>query len=475
MPDLDVPVRSLGGERDVHGPVHPAPRHRGGDRLVERLLAVGEPGTADGLVLAVRHDDRQRRRARSLVLPLRDHLPLGLDREAPSQQAGEPERQVGAGPDLGERRDHLAALGPARNARPDPEAPVADEGRISDNLRRIGLRRCVPRGVLELRQVAGLEVARPPQAGNRHDVALGGVGVQRPIAVIDQAGAGALRSRRAVAPVQDRRCATRSALRTLHAVPADERSEGVDDPAELEPDAGLSGAHALVTGAGGDLGRAIAVALSRLGATVALVGRTAETLHETADHTPGPCHVLPTDLTSVEAIDALLVEVNERFAERLDVLVHCAGAYGQGPMELASVDELDDMYAANIRGPYQLTQQLLPHLRKQRGHVVFVNSTQAQAARGNVGQFAATQHALTAIADSLRAEVNRDGVRVLTLHVGRTATRRQEKIFSEEGWVYRPDLLLQPADVARALAGCVTLPRTAEVTSLTIRPAVKSY
>ena len=144
-------------------------------------------------------------------------------------------------------------------------------------------------------------------------------------------------------------------------------------------------------------------------------------------------------------------------------------------MATASVAELDRLYNANVRAPYRLTQQLLPMLMDRRGYVVFVNSTQGLNAGGGVGQFAATQHGMRAVADSLRAEVNTFGVRVLTLHVGRTATDRQREIFEHEGRDYRPELLLQPSDVALTVAGCLMLPPTAEVTTLTIRPAMKSY
>ena len=60
-----------------------------------------------------------------------------------------------------------------------------------------------------------------------------------------------------------------------------------------------------------------------------------------------------------------------------------------------------------------------------------------------VGQFAATQHAMKAVADSLRAEINAAGVRVLTLHAGRTATPRQEKIFADEARRYEPERLMR--------------------------------
>jgi NAD(P)-dependent dehydrogenase (short-subunit alcohol dehydrogenase family) len=173
-------------------------------------------------------------------------------------------------------------------------------------------------------------------------------------------------------------------------------------------------------------------------------------------------------------VQDLAQRVLER-ADPPDVLIHSAGLYARGDTATAALDAFDRQLAANLRGPYQLTQLLLPRLRAARGDVVFVNSTQGLAASPRVGQFAATQHGLKAIADSLRAEVNADGVRVLTLHLGRTATPRQQAIFAAEGRAYAPDLLLQPEDVAAMTLAALRLPRTAEVTSLAMRPAVKSY
>jgi len=80
---------------------------------------------------------------------------------------------------------------------------------------------------------------------------------------------------------------------------------------------------------------------------------------------------------------------------------------------------------------------------------------------------------MKAIADALRGEINDHGVRVLTVHAGRTATPRQARIFAGEGRVYRPELLMQAEDVAALVAATVALPRTAEVTSIVMRPMRK--
>jgi NADP-dependent 3-hydroxy acid dehydrogenase YdfG len=159
----------------------------------------------------------------------------------------------------------------------------------------------------------------------------------------------------------------------------------------------------------------------------------------------------------------------------VDILVHAAGIIRQQRMENASVEDFDAQYATNVRVPYMLTKRLLPHLTSVRGQVVFINSSAGlHAGRAEVGQYAATKHALRAIADSLREELNPKGVRVLSVFVGRTAGPMQERLFAEEGRNYRPEKLLQPEDVASVVCHTLMLPATAEVTDINIRPMTKA-
>jgi NADP-dependent 3-hydroxy acid dehydrogenase YdfG len=239
----------------------------------------------------------------------------------------------------------------------------------------------------------------------------------------------------------------------------------------------LAGQAAVVAGATSDVGRAICLALATVGAQLYLLGRDLETLENLATKARGltakavACRVDLSASASVdEAVTGLLDEVGG-----VDVLVHSAGIFEMGPHERTAVSALDRQYQTNVRGPYLLTQALLPQLRARRGQIVFINSTVGLEARAGVGQYAATQHALRAVADALRAEVNPHGVRVLSVYLGRTATARQARIFSLEGRPYAPELLIQPGDVAEVVMTALQLPRTAEVTEIRMRPLVKSY
>jgi NADP-dependent 3-hydroxy acid dehydrogenase YdfG len=239
----------------------------------------------------------------------------------------------------------------------------------------------------------------------------------------------------------------------------------------------LRGHVAMVAGATSDIGRATCARLAGAGARLCLLGRdlaTLELMARSLRTAAEDVDVHRVDLTCEQAI-AELSDGLRRDGRRIDVLVHSAGAFAMAPHRDATIEDLDRQYETNVRGPYLLTQALLPLLRASRGQIVFMNSTVGLEARAGVGQYAATQHALRAVADSLRAEVNADGVRVLVLYLGRTATARQAKIFEAEGRPYAPELLMQPDDVAQMVVAALNLPRTAEVTEIRMRPFVKSY
>jgi NADP-dependent 3-hydroxy acid dehydrogenase YdfG len=235
----------------------------------------------------------------------------------------------------------------------------------------------------------------------------------------------------------------------------------------------FAGRTALVTGAGGGIGGAIASALAGRGATVGLVGRRSAGLKRVAATLAGGDHAaFVVDLTDDAEVRAL-ARTSLRALGRLDMLVHSNGIHLSGPLDEARLGDFDKLWAANVRSPLLLTQRLVPALRESKGQLVFVNSSVGLGARAGVGQFSATQHALVALADTFRIELNDDGVRVLSVYPGRTATARAQRIFASEGRPYMPEDLLQPEDVAAMVAEALALPRTAEVTDLRVRPARK--
>jgi NADP-dependent 3-hydroxy acid dehydrogenase YdfG len=238
----------------------------------------------------------------------------------------------------------------------------------------------------------------------------------------------------------------------------------------------LANQMAIVSGAGSGIGRAIALGLAREGTSLCLLGRDKERLLETArlaTSSSPKVTVYQVDLSSDQDLSCLIQRL-EQEVQHIDVLVHAAGDIVLGDMNSSTIDDLDRQYKINLRAPYLLTQKLLPRVRACRGQVVFINSSMGVQARANVGQYAATKHALKAVADSLRDELNPDGVRVLSIFAGRTATPMQETVYRLEKKAYDPQRLIQPEDIASVVIHALTLSRTAEATDIHIRPLAKS-
>ncbi|NIA09334.1 MAG: SDR family NAD(P)-dependent oxidoreductase [Nitrospiraceae bacterium] len=234
---------------------------------------------------------------------------------------------------------------------------------------------------------------------------------------------------------------------------------------------------AVITGASSGIGKSIALGLAAKGAKLCLLGRKLETLETVAEvarktSTRVLCYRL--DLTIDQDIRNF-TDCLQQDLSYIDLLVHSAGVISLGRLESAPVEDFDWQYRTNVRAPYALTQALLPMLRSRRGQIVFINSSAGLNAGANVGQYSATKHALKAIADSFRQEVNAEGLRVLSVYLGRTASPMQAAIFQMEGREYHPERLMQPEDVAAVVINAISLPRSAEVTDINIRPLIKSY
>jgi len=238
----------------------------------------------------------------------------------------------------------------------------------------------------------------------------------------------------------------------------------------------FEGRTAVITGGGTGIGAAVALALADAGVSISLIGRRLERLQSVAARARGlgaetACY--STDL----ADNSAQVELTRRLTRdlrKLDILVQSAGTYSAGPIEEGSLAQFDAQYYTNVRAPYVLTRALLPMLKACRGQVVFINSSSGIVAKPMSAQYDSTKHALKAIADSLRGEVNAHGVRVLSVYLGRSASEMQERIHRMEGKPYRPELLLQPEDIASVILNALSLPRTAEVTDVHIRPMIKT-
>jgi NADP-dependent 3-hydroxy acid dehydrogenase YdfG len=229
---------------------------------------------------------------------------------------------------------------------------------------------------------------------------------------------------------------------------------------------------ALVSGASQGIGLAIATTLARSDMKVWMVARRGGPLHQAARSIQGDVVPFEGDVTDSSARARLLSAV-ERADQGLDVLVNNAGTIHLGRTEEASEEDFLDQLATNVVAPYALTRAFLPLLRQACGDIIFVNSSAGRTAHPGMGQYSASKHAARAFAESLRGEVNEDGVRVTVVYPGQTATPLQQALHARQGRVYDPSRLAQPSDIAQIVAAVLNLPRTAEVTEIAIRSMLK--
>jgi NADP-dependent 3-hydroxy acid dehydrogenase YdfG len=238
----------------------------------------------------------------------------------------------------------------------------------------------------------------------------------------------------------------------------------------------LEGRTAVITGGGGGVGAAVAVALAKEGADVYLIGRRLNKLALVAAKAREfgvNAAVQSVDISTSSGQHQIVQRVRADL-RHLDVLVLNAATFAAALIADADLSDFDKLYQTNVRAPYALTQAFSPMLKARHGQVVFINSSGGITAKAMTAQYDSSKHALKAIADSFRAEINPYDVRVLSVYLGRTASEMQERIYRMEGKLYRPELLLQPEDVASVIVNALCLPRTAEVTDISIRPMIKS-
>jgi NADP-dependent 3-hydroxy acid dehydrogenase YdfG len=240
---------------------------------------------------------------------------------------------------------------------------------------------------------------------------------------------------------------------------------------------------AIVTGASSGIGEAIAEALSQHGAHVALAARRTERLEALASRLQ---QVAPESQTLVVPCDVRVPQDAERLVQstldrwgRLDILIANAGFGYRSPIVEGDVARWKDLLDTNVYGLLlTLKYGVRPMLAQRSGHVIVTSSVAARVVTPGGGAYCGSKAAATAIAEALRMEVARDGVRVTTIEPGVVISEFQRVA------EYAPGILenmlkgaqpLVPADIARTVIFALRQPTHVGVHELVIRPAGQTY
>jgi len=184
----------------------------------------------------------------------------------------------------------------------------------------------------------------------------------------------------------------------------------------------LTGKTALVTGASGGIGGAIARALHGAGATVALSGRRVEAMEPLAAELGGRVHVLPADLSSKEGTDKLAADA-EAAMGGLDILVNNAGLTRDTLMMRMKDEDWQEVIDVNLTAAFRLSRAVLRGMMKKRfGRIIGITSI--VGVTGNAGQvnYAASKAGMIGMSKSLALEVASRGITVNCIAPGFIAT-----------------------------------------------------
>ena len=229
----------------------------------------------------------------------------------------------------------------------------------------------------------------------------------------------------------------------------------------------IRGTSALVTGAGRGIGRAVALALGREGARVALVSRTRAELEAVAAEirgAGGQALVVPGDLRA-SGFAAEAVAAAAAAHDGLQVLVNNAGVGGHA--NLADTTDLawDDILSTNLTAVFRLTRAALPSLAKAGGHVFMVSSLAGTNPIAGMAAYCASKAALDQLAMCLMLEVRHLGVKVTTVAPGSVDTTFGGGPRADASW------MLTPEDIAAAILDLLRSRDGAHLSRVEMRPA----
>ncbi|MCC3762272.1 SDR family oxidoreductase [Glycomyces sp. TRM65418] len=216
----------------------------------------------------------------------------------------------------------------------------------------------------------------------------------------------------------------------------------------------------LVTGAGRGLGRTLAAELTARGDRVIAHARSESAL----EGVPHEAKLI-LDLAEPAAIaDAV------RGIGRLDAIIHNAGIAHIAPVAEQRLEWWERTLTVNVTAPAELTRALLPALRAARGHVVFVNSGAGLTAGPKWSSYAASKHALKALANALRGEEQGNGVRVTSVYPSHFDTDMQRSVREQYGSDYDRTRATSPESIAKTIADLLHAPEDMVVNELRIEP-----
>ena len=232
---------------------------------------------------------------------------------------------------------------------------------------------------------------------------------------------------------------------------------------------------ALITGATSGIGKATARILAKNNYKIILCGRREDRMIELEKELSKltEVHTLLFDVRDKKAVSERIASLPEAFST-IDILINNAGnAHGLDPIQNGDLDDWDAMIDINVKGLLYVSKAIIPQMiERKSGHIINIGSTAAKEVYPNGNVYCATKHAVDALNQGMRMDLNPFGIRVGAIHPGMVQTEFSEVRFKGDTdraeKVYQGFMPLQPEDIADIIHFVVSRPYHINIADLVV-------
>ncbi|MFV8341458.1 SDR family NAD(P)-dependent oxidoreductase [Flavobacterium sp. XS2P39] len=238
---------------------------------------------------------------------------------------------------------------------------------------------------------------------------------------------------------------------------------------------------ALVTGATSGIGKATAQILAKNNYKIILCGRREDRLialaKELSEFTE--IHTLAFDVRDKKAVFESINSLPEAFS-KIDVLINNAGnAHGLDSIQNGNLDDWDAMIDINVKGLLYVSKAIIPQMTERKsGHIINIGSIAGKEVYLNGNVYCASKHAVDALNQAMRMDLNPFGIRVGAIHPGAVETEFSEVRFKGDADraanVYKGFKALQPEDIADIIHFVVSRPYHVNIADLIVFPTAQA-
>lgn len=238
---------------------------------------------------------------------------------------------------------------------------------------------------------------------------------------------------------------------------------------------------ALITGATSGIGKATAELFAKQRFNLVLCGRRQDRLDQLRKELGRDVdiHTLNFDVRDRDVVFEAIESLPKSFAQ-IDILVNNAGnAHGLDPIDKGNPDDWDAMLDINVKGLLYISKAILPQMVKRKsGHIINIGSIAGKEVYPNGNVYCASKHAVDAINQGMRLDLNAHGIRVGAVNPGLVETEFSDVRFKGDAErasnVYQGYQPLKPEDIADIILFMVTRPYHVNIADLTVFPTAQA-